>query len=478
MRHLKWLALVLFSPALAFGADTGSETIYVRSFAQCPSFNGDGSAYACAASNGGVGAKRGFSAVNGSATPESDTAGVIDGGDTLLVCGADFDSTDIDFTGPDTMLNPSTAMNGSSSSRRIVISGDCSGAGGPSTAVLDGEGTVDYGIYHGCTYCTIQDIHFKNFDKAGLVAGSYSSTTNDLILQRLQFTNIAHAIAGTSGQNCIEAGSVNFNMDDITINGCGNDGIVVTNGNDDTYGTITNYTGTNIGTDTTLNLADGIHVQPGVVSLTLDNITIDKLGTDKACFIINTSGYFHATDLTCTANSSLVNGIVIDQIGIPSWVKNSSFTGTLAAGVFLRDSVGTIAANLLLDGITITGANQALQFTGTHAGNIYLKRSNISGTTGIYAGSVPSPFNPGGFEIRYSTIQGTSKVLNIPSSYAVGDWTSDCNSMSGGGTWDFRGSSYATMALYSSASGDDVGSVAGTCAPIPYGHTIKPKKRR
>lgn len=69
-------ALLLLLPSLAWGA----ETYYVRGTTDCPT-NGDGTAYACAATNGGVGAWSGTGNIS-----FGTTASTFGRGDTLHIC--------------------------------------------------------------------------------------------------------------------------------------------------------------------------------------------------------------------------------------------------------------------------------------------------------------------------------------------------------------------------------------------------------
>ena len=108
MKKLWMLVFVLsLMPVSGWAADTGSETLYVRPTAACAN-NGDGTAYGCAASAGVVGAYKGFSNVLFNA---ANTAGQVDIGDTLYICGA---HTTVFLTG----------VSGTSANH-IIARGDC-----------------------------------------------------------------------------------------------------------------------------------------------------------------------------------------------------------------------------------------------------------------------------------------------------------------------------------------------------------------
>src|SRR5262249_52823681 len=74
--------LLLLATASSVWAN--GETLYVRPTGACAN-NGDGTAYACAASGGAAGAYIGFSNI---LTNASNAVGKVDPGDTLYICGS------------------------------------------------------------------------------------------------------------------------------------------------------------------------------------------------------------------------------------------------------------------------------------------------------------------------------------------------------------------------------------------------------
>ncbi len=81
LRGLLFVVLTLLVPSFALAT---AETLYVRPPGSC-TFNGDGTAYACATSTGARGAYIGLNLILWNATDE--TAGRVDPGDMLYVCG-------------------------------------------------------------------------------------------------------------------------------------------------------------------------------------------------------------------------------------------------------------------------------------------------------------------------------------------------------------------------------------------------------
>lgn len=158
------LLLLMLATSQAWAA-----TKYVRPSTDC-ALSGDGTAYACAASGGGVGAWRTF-------TPSGiQTVGA---GDTIKTCG-NFTTADVDTA---------TAMlQGTFTNAGVIVTGDCSAEGGASRSEWNGGGTQPRGFDSGGSGAIGVDLH--NIDFVGFtvyaVLGQGTSSDN-WVLDNLTF---------------------------------------------------------------------------------------------------------------------------------------------------------------------------------------------------------------------------------------------------------------------------------------------------
>lgn len=173
MRYL-WLSLLLLSLP-AWG-----ETLYVRP-AEGTYGSSNGSDYANAFD--------GFADVSWGAS-----AGQVGDGDTLILCGTfDLDSVDGGAT-----VMVSVDADGTSTTSRVTLDGDCSSQGDLAQAILDGEGTRDRGIDSGGTgraYITLKNIAVRNFDAKGVYSQGTNTTTRAWRIENVDVSDIRGATA-------------------------------------------------------------------------------------------------------------------------------------------------------------------------------------------------------------------------------------------------------------------------------------------
>lgn len=170
MRSIKpILTLMLMTASLA-----EAETLYVRPTTTCAN-NGDGSAYVCAASPGGAGAWRGLASIV--FTTIDETAGQLDPGDTLKVCGS-FGVADKQAT------NALIQASGSGTAdKRVTWDGDCSADGDLGAAILDGQDSLLYGI-NTSSYAYHTFKHFIVQRQTSRALLGYAHSVNDVTLDK------------------------------------------------------------------------------------------------------------------------------------------------------------------------------------------------------------------------------------------------------------------------------------------------------
>ncbi len=221
---MKWIfksTLILAFLFIGNHADAGSaaaDTWYIRPVGTC-SNNGDGSAYACAASGGGVGAFSGFNNLNKTVTTG------IDDGDTVKVCG-NFVQADAEtqFTNQAMLAIEESGSAGSP----ITWTGDCTSDGGSARATLTSDGTSGSLIRtYANTYITIKG----NFDLVGAKdAGitAYNSASGDVaIAKNIRIeggTTISSILAGVQPVGITYSGTNGY-IGAVVINNIGVDGI-------------------------------------------------------------------------------------------------------------------------------------------------------------------------------------------------------------------------------------------------------------
>jgi hypothetical protein len=448
-------ALILLS-LLAFEA--GAATWYVRPNADCPAFNGNGTAYACAASNGAAGALRGFPSVNSAA---------IAAGDTVMLCGT-FAATDKDFgtlgDSGSAMLDLTSAITGSSGNR-LTFTGDCSSAGGPARATINGGGVagVGYGLRLAGAYITLEKVDLVDMWAASNAAISMGTSTTQPAANIVTDVTITNAgLTGCTNCNAIEINSNGFTVDSVTVDGAGTDGIYVGNGATGAAGgTISNSTLANISM-TTAN-GDGVQQEPAGGPLIITNVSVTlNPQSVKACFLAGNAGNaIVIADNNCNGNGAAAGGIVIDGAGAGSYVARNYLQNTLGgAGIYLRHDAAQIAAPLKVYSNIISGYLYGLLLDGSHSSYPEISNNTFSGGSqyGVWA---TSSWNPAaGAVLSNNVISSSGFSLYVDATVAAADWNAAFNNYPGTGVFHYRGTDYATLAAYVTAASKDAGSIA------------------
>lgn len=216
MRILAFLLCLVILPAWA-------ETLYLRAASLCPN-NGNGTAYACAATVGGVGAWNTSSNAN---VVWGSGAGKVSAGDTLYVCGSA-----VNFS-----IIPTIS---GSSGNRWKISGLCPGEtnlgylqGGPSNNF-----SIDIELNK--SYYTIEDLRLGWAKRDSLYMGvvdAGGADATDITIQRVEAenklatttTNVCHTIYLNKVPGGLYAAN-NFLLQDIKVTGTSQ---ACANGNND-----------------------------------------------------------------------------------------------------------------------------------------------------------------------------------------------------------------------------------------------------
>lgn len=462
MKKLSWLLLCIMScSASAWAAGSEPfESFFVRPTSECPAFNGDGTAYACAVSNGGVGAKRGFSSIVGTATPSTEALGTMDQDDTLFLCGT-FLSVDHDFSGA--MFASNIPLRGTSG-HPFIIDGNCSAQGNLAKAVIDGEYIEAMGIgmtdaSGGGAWTTWKNFIVQRTLETGMTS-EFAAEPAGMIISNVQITNIGQGAA--AGQQCLEMNSFSFLIDNVLIGPCGNDGIYIGNGSTGTgSGTISNST--IIGVSQILTGGDGIQQEPGGGALKISHVTITKYGSDKACIIaggLNGKLEIEYVDCSAVPGNGPFNGFTIEGSAPGSYITNCyihDIPGGL--GLFFRSIIAAMPGTFNVYGNVIARVGQGIVLTGADPAGIFKFYHNTIANTTIYGITTGGSWNPGAAQFRNNIVfasSGEQIFVNPSAPEPSVDWDSNYNIFKGTATYEYLSTIYSTLATYSSASGDDV----------------------
>lgn len=442
------------SSATAAGSEP-YEIFYARPVTECP-INGNGRAYTCATAHGQVGAWSRLASPSGTASPEIDIIGTIDGGDTLKLCG-NFTYSSRAYNGQ--MMSPGKPFRGVAG-RPVTITGDCQDEGRSDEGIIDGEMLESRGVDIRGDYVTLRDLTIKNLKDTGISSHFGQEVAGTQILH----VKISHigAAPGTS-RTCIELNSSSAVIEHVDLADCGGDGIFIGNGSTGQHHTIVRDV-TMRGISSQLNSGDGIQMEPGGGSLTLQRVTVSKHGTDKACFLVGgVHGSFHIDDVECTAEPGAgpFGGITIEGAQTGSYIHGAYIHDIPGGtGIYLRASTAAHTGTLDITGSVLSNLQTNLLLGGEHPlANIRFHQNTISGGTG-YGIWATSTWNPGLFSVRNNIIQSAGYNLLIDGTplRAACDWDSDYNLWSGTGTFLFLGTNYATLAEYVAVSGNDTSS--------------------
>lgn len=199
------MLLILGTTGSAYAYD---ETFYVRDDGEC-SFNGNGATSSCAASGGAAGAFSGYYNIAFSATDE--TAGSVDPGDLIYVCGAHQGGY---FHGAADATEPGSGTAG----KPVTVSFDCPGNPGSAEAVSAGNYALATFKHHVdiinpiLTGGTAYTLH---------ISSSTGDRTSDRYV-RILGGNISNNAA--VGQKCVNLVGRYITVDNVTVSHCYTDG--------------------------------------------------------------------------------------------------------------------------------------------------------------------------------------------------------------------------------------------------------------
>lgn len=434
MRRLALFAALLLS--FEAGAATGSaaaDTFYVRPASACAN-NGDGMAYACAASAGASGAWRTSAAVS-----YSTTTGV-DDGDTLKFCG-DFVEADLDTGAYFIFL--SSAVTAASEAGRITISGDCSAEGGASIATVTGNGgamKIGFGMSVS-DYITIQHFDFSTLDQAIANTCQPASSPEGVIARGIR-GNVSGSGAGMS---------VNGNpylLEDIDITAVGEPILICPGAAGESNGIIRNAR--LVSTSTTDIDADGIQQSAGGGAIRLENIDVYKRNPFKGCGIVGSvSGAVQVDGFRCHwlgAPGAAVSGLAVDGSGPGGYVRGW-WSDAPGVGVLLRDDVTPFAGAFEVSGGICAGCSSAVSLDGVHpAGAISIfGNSGWTTSTGILA---ESGYNPLSTVVR-NNIFDAPVGIDVNATVAAADIDIDFTRWGESVTsWKWRGTTDTSLDAY------------------------------
>ena len=387
--------MLLLLPVDAFAGSAAADNWYIRPVATCPN-NGDGSAYACAASGGAAGAFSGFNNLNKTVTTG------IDDGDTVYVCGS-FVQADAEtqFTNQAMLAIEESGSSGSV----ITWTGDCSAAGGSTRATLTSDGTSGSLIRtYANTYITIAG----TFDLVGgKDAGMtlYNSAAGDVAISKNirveSGTTISNIHGGTQEVGITWSGTDGY-IGAVTINDIGVDGLFEYSGGN---WIIDGARITNVSVDD--SNGDCVQLQRNTSGDAVRNLYCDKTNADsKQCVVASTldsqAYIMEVSDMWCDMKVGTVSiGVYSEgQMTVKrSFIRNAGtygITGALDNGAKM-----TAIGNIIVT--PTTGCIDVHKTSAGPAADIYNNTCISNGTYGIYAGAATATIN-----IRNNSITGTA----------------------------------------------------------------------
>lgn len=392
MMRILWLILasVLSIPSLTWAA---AETLYVRPVADC-SFNGDGSAYACAASGGAPGAWSKHSNIIMNSSDE--TAGQLDPGDTLKVCGS-FRVADRTTANYQIFFTVSGAAN-----NLITVDGDCSANGGSATADFNGGTSTLYGFGSDSqTHLTIKNLVIHDFTSRGMLL--YGDTITDItIAKHITIEDVTIRDIRGSNRIGVDARGRYITLTRMTVANVGGDAIYQGGGH---HFIVQDATISGVSLDTG-NGGDGVQMGDEVGGSVIRDSHINMTSVDsKYCGIssgVTDGGLVSFTGNTCVRNSTdtVGSGFYVEN---PAMIRSNSVTGGLhgiqcaSPAGNLCEIVGNLIINANSRGIitgstttvvrvlnnTVIGATECIHLGANNAGIIASNNICQGQTTGI-----------------------------------------------------------------------------------------------
>lgn len=253
-----WLLCLVAGAALADG-----ETLYLRPVAECAN-DGDGTAYACAASGGAAGAWNTTTGFNDTTKLAlTDTVGKIDPGDTLCISGT--------IIGQITFGEAESAgdLGSGTSGSRITIDGLCNSVQG----TLDPT-SANYAFYTEQSYIDVTDLNADGPTLLGNLLFFAADADKQNTVTRGSFTNCDVA----TGESCVHLVGDNFTIDAVRCDGA-EQYCVLSNGTGNTIRNSHSYANGGGGSCFVLDgETDGATLQ--------DNVCI-KAAAGGACYEVN-----------------------------------------------------------------------------------------------------------------------------------------------------------------------------------------------
>jgi len=485
-----WKAIPLLFPVVAFA---NGETLYVRPSGDCAN-NGNGRAFACAASAGATGAWNNFTDLNTSTRlATTDTVGKVDPGDTLCVIGSHMAQLTYGDGG-------GAGLGSGSAGLPITIDFDC--AEGPGR--IDPPSNVNYAFYSEQHHLVINEPKGSGPTNLGNI---FYFPSNAAYLDR-QITINGGAIEDCipkTGESCLALYGNNITVDGLQCdpsNGSSGGYCVLTDGKNITVkNTVTtDALGTCLVMDNTVD-------DSKFINNTCTQVAPE--GAGRSCFEINdqdsvtTPAYVIGN--TCTFNYTVSDEGSIYAFGVlaknAAYILGNRVTGGTAA-VSVQSSGNeliVIAGNkfisqqkqsIALANSNVQVYNNTVVGDGTNSG-IY---SFVTGTNVIFRNNILKGNNIGIEEVQagstnvdshndfYSnttnlTINSVSTALGTGS--ITTDPTLDANYDIGAASpaWNTGTPVYPHRGQNGKCVGSIV-NIGATCAnPVPYGYTLKPKRR-
>lgn len=365
----RWAVLVLLLlPSVAWATQ---ETLYVRPPEAC-TYNGDGTAYACAASNGAAGAFRTSDNILVSATDE--TAGKVDPGDLLYVCGSFIKTTNGNFFyGP----TDATGTGSGTTSNRVTISFACPGDPG-SISALVGVSSYAFATYAHDLNIVLSTAVLQGGTLDVLILGD--STADETTTMNITVTGGTVTHSSAANTECVRAIGRNITIDGTTIYDCQRDGIFAKGKNT----TVKNTIISRVNMEGNTNVGDCIqHTAQGDGYLVQNNYCDHTNVDSKYCFVnngVSDSGLAMFIGNTCIKNST--DAIGAGHAGARSEgsaiFRSNTFTGG-TTGVHCLTAGGAtceLTGNLFLD---VTGPAMRIADGTVNACN----NTVITATTGV-----------------------------------------------------------------------------------------------
>ncbi len=453
MRHVCAALAIWFTMiSTLFAAGTEPyEVFYARDKNECM-FNGNGRAYECAQGHGQLGAWSGLGSPSGTTTPGIDTVGVIDGGDTLKLCGH-FLYNSRAYNGQ--MMSPGVWLRGVEG-KPVTITGDCSDVGRADEGIIDGELLEARGIDILGDYVTVRNLTLTNLKDTGISSNFAKDTVGGHFLN-LKIKNIG-APPGTS-RTCIELNGSAV-IESVELTNCGGDGIFLGNGATGNYDVTIRDVHMH-GISSQLSSGDGVQMEPGGGSLTLQRVKVWKSGNDKACFLVGGGkGAIKIDDIECAAEpgGGPFGGVTFEGAQGGSYIHGAYIHDIPGGtGLYLRDTISAHTGTLDITGNVIANVSTLVLLGGAHPlADIRFHQNTLLGGS-AYGIRTGSNWNPGLLSVRNNIIQSSGYNLYVEGTplHAASDWDSNFNLWFGTGSFHYLGTNYASLPLYALASGDE-----------------------